>query len=678
MFLSLIVLCYVKVNHMITRLSACATLVALVVLSGCGPTPSAVTSSAVTPSTPSVATTLTTPTTPLPVISPALASVPAAVALPAGGVSLLPADPFSTFGVQRELADSGKVEVIPDSAAPSGKVIRITLSQKPALWWHAQIRWKTIVPIEKGRALSVRMLVRAPVGAPETGEGQIEIAAQRAGPPWNTVGAPALTASVGLDWKWVYFVAAADDQFAADGVQVSLNCGYMPQVIEIGAVEAFVFPASVSVGALPFPKVTYEGREPDAAWRELAAQRIEKFRKGDLSVVVVDAAGTPVKDARVEVRMKRHAFLFGTCINANLLKDGPDGDRYRDVVAKLFNVVVHENAMKWTDMVWVGNFSPGARKRTPEEQAQRIVNINRSLDWTESHGIKTRGHTLIWPGFGTRHAFLPPYLKAMVDAGDKAGVTAEIDQRFQSIITLSKGRILEWDVVNESVMNTALQDFLGRQEMVRWYKLAKQIDPNTVNVINDYMMLSGGAIPSRVDSYYDEIKWLLENGAPIDAIGEQAHFGWNLPGMERTWGILERFAAFGKPLRITEFDVAINDETLQADYTRDFYTLVFSHPKMEQILMWGFWEDSHSSPSAAMFRKDWTPKPNYHAFHDLVFKQWWTNADGTTNPAGRFETRGFFGDYTVTVSDGTKGETKSTVAQTRLDRAGTTLTITLK
>jgi len=547
MLLSPLALCYVKVNLMITRFSACATLVALVVLSGCGPTPSA----SLAPASQSRQTAPAVNPTTSQVTVPALAGVPVAVALPAGGISILPADPFSTFGVQRELADSGKVEVIPDSAAPSGKVIRITLSQKPAVWWHAQIRWKTIVPIEKGRALFVRMLVRAPVGAPETREGQIEITAQGARSPWNPVGGAPLTASVGLDWKWAYFVAAAEDQFAADGVQVVLNCGYMPQVIEIGAVEGFVFPASVSVGALPFPKVTYEGREPNAAWRELAAQRIEKFRKGDLSVVVVDAAGAPVKDARVEVRMKRHGFLFGTCINANLLKEGPDGDRYRDVVAKLFNVVVHEGEMKWTDMVWVGNFGPGARKRTPEELAQRIVNINRALDWTESHDIKTRGHTLIWPGWGTRWAFLPPYLKAMVDAGDKAGVVAEIDQRFQSTLALFKGRILEWDVVNESVMNTSLQDFLGRQEMVRWYKLAKQIDPNTVSVINDYMMLSGGAIPSRVDAYYDEIKWLIDNGAPIDAIGEQAHFGWNLPGMERTWSILERCASFGKPMRIT-------------------------------------------------------------------------------------------------------------------------------
>ena len=321
MLLFLFVLGYVRVNQMITHLYAYATLVALVVLSGCSPTPSAV-----TPSAPTVATAPTTaPTTastPLPAKSPVTAGVPVAVALPAGGISILPADPFSTFGVQRELADSGKVEVIPDSAAPSGKVIRITLSQKPAVWWHAQIRWKTIVPIEKGRALFVRMLVRAPVGAPETREGQIEITAQGARSPWNPVGGAPLTASVGLDWKWAYFVAAADDQFAADGVQVVLNCGYIPQVIEIGAVEGFVFPASVSVGALPFPKVTYEGREPDAAWRELAAQRIEKFRKGDLSVVVVDATGAPVKDARVEVRMKRHGFLFGTCINANLLKEG--------------------------------------------------------------------------------------------------------------------------------------------------------------------------------------------------------------------------------------------------------------------------------------------------------------------------------------------------------------------
>ena len=51
-----------------------------------------------------------------------------------------------------------------------------------------------------------------------------------------------------------------------------------------------------------------------------------------------------------------------------------------------------------------------------------------------------------------------------------------------------------------------------------------------------------------------------------------------------------------------------------------------------------------------MFRRDWSLKPNGGAYEDLVFKQWWTNADGKTATSGTFTTRGFLGDYEIEVS----------------------------
>ncbi|NBP09197.1 MAG: hypothetical protein EBU76_12170, partial [Gammaproteobacteria bacterium] len=40
---------------------------------------------------------------------------------------------------------------------------------------------------------------------------------------------------------------------------------------------------------------TYSGRDATAAWRARAAERIEKYRKGDLTVRVVDASGAEVE-----------------------------------------------------------------------------------------------------------------------------------------------------------------------------------------------------------------------------------------------------------------------------------------------------------------------------------------------------------------------------------------------
>jgi hypothetical protein len=40
----------------------------------------------------------------------------------------------------------------------------------------------------------------------------------------------------------------------------------------------------------------------------------------------------------------------------------------------------------------------------------------------------------------------------------------------------------------------------------------------------------------------------------------------------------DRFSLFGLPIQITEFDVAVRNEEVQAQYPRDFCTAVSSHP----------------------------------------------------------------------------------------------------
>ena len=132
----------------------------------------------------------------------------------------------------------------------------------------------------------------------------------------------------------------------------------------------------------------------------------------------------------------------------------------------------------------------------------------------------------------------------------------------------------------------------------------------------------------------------------------QAHFGDQLTSPMDLLAIYDRFAALGVPIRITELDINVADEKLQADYFRDFLITSFSDPEINGILLWGFWAKEHWRPDAALFRRDWSVKPNGKVWKDLVLGKWRTNVDGTTEGDGTFSTRGFLGDYEVTVSAG--------------------------
>jgi GH35 family endo-1,4-beta-xylanase len=397
---------------------------------------------------------------------------------------------------------------------------------------------------------------------------------------------------------------------------------------------------------------SYAGREPDAPWRRAAAERIEKIRKGDLSVAVKDADGRPVSDATVTVRMRRHAFDFGSAVAARaLFAETADNEKYRETIKRMFNMVVLENDLKWPD--WERN----------REQSIRAV------DWLRENGIRVRGHCLVWPAWNR----MPRDVGGLKD--DAAALRERVRKHIADETSALRGKIAEWDVINEPYTNHAVMDVLGNEVMGEWFKTAREGDPDVRLFLNDYSILSNGGTDAAHQAHYEKtIRSLLESGAPLDGIGMQGHFGRRLTAPERMLDILDRFGKFGKPIKATEFDVDATDEPLQADFTRDFMTALFSHPSVNGIVMWGFWEGRHWKPNAALFRRDWSIKPNGRVWMDLVFKQWWTEVEGRTDAQGNYRTRGFLGDYEIEAArDG-----KAVRENVALDGDGTTATVTLK
>jgi GH35 family endo-1,4-beta-xylanase len=237
-----------------------------------------------------------------------------------------------------------------------------------------------------------------------------------------------------------------------------------------------------------------------------------------------------------------------------------------------------------------------------------------------------------------------------------------------------KGRLVDWDVINEPYNNNDVMKILGDAEMIAWFKLARRLDPDVRLTLNDFAILSEGGLDARHQDHFEKtLRFLKDGGAPITGLGMQSHFGGTPTPPEKMLSILDRYAAIGLDISITEHDIDSEDEQLQADFTRDFLTAVFSHPSVVAILTWGFWENSHWRPKAAYYRKDWSVTPAGQAWLDLVTKKWWTNVTLETAAAGTARTRGFLGDYQVTVTY--HGVTKTVPA--KLTSAGAKIDVCL-
>jgi len=51
-----------------------------------------------------------------------------------------------------------------------------------------------------------------------------------------------------------------------------------------------------------------------------------------------------------------------------------------------------------------------------------------------------------------------------------------------------------------------------------------------------------------------------------------------------------QFGDFGIPIWVTEYDSKTPDVNKRAENLENLYRIAFSHPAVEGIIMWGFWQ----------------------------------------------------------------------------------------
>jgi endo-1,4-beta-xylanase len=551
-----------------------------------------------------------------------------------GQTPVLPTEPMTSYAYYDAVPGGGAVATVV-SGQPFTRGVRITTAGTGSNVYDAQLGWNTAAAVSQGDLLLLTFWARrlSPLDG-RTIDAQVVM--ERNGGDYLhslTCSFPNDTAS----WQRYSVPFRAAASHAAGEARVAFQFSIGPQSFEIGGVSLSNYGQAVSPGTLN-TAFYYPGREAGAPWRAQAAARINQIRKGPMTVNVVNCLGEPVEGANVQVTLTRHAFGFGTAIASNVLVgSGANADAYRAAVTANFSSAVIENHLKWP--VW---------------ESWGRSDALASIDWLNARGIRTLGHNLIWPSFG--------YMPA-----DCAGLTAtalrgRIDAHFADILNATRGKLTEWDVINEPYSEYAVQGRIGgvpgvaassgvlpNGEMVRWFQNARAIDPAIGLALNDYNVLEG-VDPNHRAYTMEVVRWLLASNAPVTRLGLQGHFGAAIipiPELERRIATLMTL-----PVRmsITEFDLDILDESLQADYTRDVLTLIFSQERFDEFLVWGFWEGAHWLPNGAMFRMDWSPKPNAAAWRDLIYNQWHTSVSGVTDAAGRMSTAAFYGQCRIEVT----------------------------
>lgn len=539
-------------------------------------------------------------------------------------INMLPAGGAGQFRLNNP-SDKSTVQVVSVKGQSFQQAIRATTITQPAKAYHLQLICPIAKPVKQGDVLYASFWMRSLRSEDETGDGVSLLLFEKVGPQWNRSIQLPLTAN--KDWRQFRVAFVCGDDYAAGKAQMILRIGYKPQVVEFADIQLLNYRDTKTVEDLPGTKITYEGREPDAPWRDVAAQRIDQYRKSDLTVALKDSQGKPLSNVPVTLKVSRLAFDLGTAVKArDLARDSENSLKMQAKIKELFNCVVLENDLKWKA------YKPANKPL-----------IDKALAWCDANNLPVRGHTMVWPSWRTNPKTLMQQL-----ANDPAGLEKAITGRIQSIGSTFAGRLYEWDVINEPNNHHDFIDILGVDAMTRWFELAHAAAPDAKLYLNETGVPVSGPGAAVYDGLYEHIHRLQTADAPIHGIGMQGHVGWSMNSPQQLWQIFDRFATLGLPIKITEFDIGVTDEQLAADYYRDFYTACFAHPSVNGILIWGIWEkDKSYKPEAAIYRNDWIPKPAAVALETLL-SQWREPITTHTDANGQFTVRAFHGDYKLT------------------------------
>jgi GH35 family endo-1,4-beta-xylanase len=349
---------------------------------------------------------------------------------------------------------------------------------------------------------------------------------------------------------------------------------------------------------------------------------IEKHRKADAKIRIVDAAGQPVPGVKVAVEQVSHEFLFGCNIYMfDRYKSEARNAAYKRRFEDLFNYATVGFYWRWYEF---------QRGKPNYEYTDKVV------AWCREQGIRMKGHPLLWGD----QAGIPPWSHGQP--------SPEIQrQRVQDIIGRYQGKIDFWEVVNEP-------SHLDEPKIDQPYRWARQADPRAYLIVNDYNVLADSG-----PGFFKLLTAAKQSDVPFDGIGIQAH---EPPTMrfppDRVHETLDQYASLGKELHITEFTPAsagqkitasyregVWDEAAQADYAVKFYRVCFAHPAMRAITWWDLCDQGSWRPGGGMLRADMSPKPVYEQLKRLIHEEWKTRASGTTDADGRFDFRGFCGMY---------------------------------
>jgi endo-1,4-beta-xylanase len=321
-------------------------------------------------------------------------------------------------------------------------------------------------------------------------------------------------------------------------------------------------------------------------------------------------------DETIRDLAKERGRFIGTILNSEWFNDDIEPE-FEEIHKTQFNVVVAENEMKFD-------------ATEPSENKFNYTKGDKMVEYAQANGLRVRGHALAW------HSQVPGWVNNY--SGQKEKLLSVLKNHIDSVVGHWKGKVAEWDVVNEAVndeydagwrsSNSVWYEGIGPEFLDSAFVWAHAADPDAELCYNDYSLEWGLREKSKASFVVEQVKRWKENGIPITCVGTQTHIEISHETTpQNVRALAKALAELDVTLNITELDIGFpkgsadqlgaTDYAKQGHLYRQFMDVFLEEPNMGEFVIWGL-TDAHSwldgqqrKTQGLLYDKQYKPKPAY-------------------------------------------------------------------
>ncbi len=231
-------------------------------------------------------------------------------------------------------------------------------------------------------------------------------------------------------------------------------------------------------------------------------------------------------------------FLIGMSLSDRLAHESREDELgLRAIIDYHANTSTSENALKWRHL----QRNPGPIQ---------FENADAFVAYCEKRNFYPVGHTLLWDLKDPEWIFKDVTREQLIE---------RMRTHIHTVVGRYKGRIKQWDVVNEAIdgrgrfNNSPWQRIIGPEYIELAFRFAAEADPDALLFYNDNHMF----LPDKRKATLELVSRLRKAGVRIDGIGMQGHFFTITPDFANVERSIEAFAAAGLRVSFSEVDISV-------------------------------------------------------------------------------------------------------------------------